>query len=532
VRESAESAEEAKAVNEGKTERMSAGSARAEPILVRKSKSVMMLAGVALTIALLAIIIIYFRPLTARSTSAQPRRLAVLPFRNLKPDPETDFLSLSLADAVITKLSYVGSLTVSPSSYVAKYRQQEVDLKQVAAELGVNTVLASSYLKEGDALRITTQLVDVSRREPLWAETINLKYERLLTVQDEVARQIIQGLSLKLTAAEAERLRRDVPQDPLAYEYFLRGVDLYSMNDFRLAVKMLQKSVSLDPKYSHAWAHLGRSFTAKASLEFGGREDYRNAQAAYEQSLALDPEQIEGRIFLANFYTDTGRVEQSVPLLRAVLKSNPNYPEAHWELGYAYRFGGMLKESVTEGELARQLDPQVKLNNSAFNSYLYLGQYERFIQSLPAREDSAFILFYRGFGYYHLRDQRRATSDFDRAYDLQPWLLQAQIGKALGYGMTGQRREGIALLQETERKVEEQGVSDAEAIYKLAQAYAELGDRAAALRLLRRSITGGFFCYPYFVTDPLLNNLRREAEFTELLEKARQRHEEFKGKFF
>jgi hypothetical protein len=73
---------------------------------------------------------------------------------------------------------------------------------------------------------------------------------------------------------------------------------------------------------------------------------------------------------------------------------------------------------------------------------------------------------------------------------------------------------------------------DAEGIYKVAQAYAILGDKASALRMLRRSIEGGFFCYPYFLRDPLLNNLRDQDEFKQLLSHAQQRHEQFKNRFF
>jgi tetratricopeptide (TPR) repeat protein len=83
--------------------------------------------------------------------------------------------------------------------------------------------------------------------------------------------------------------------------------------------------------------------------------------------LSLQPDEIDARIYMANMFTDTGQVEKAVPLLRQALKSNPNHAEVHWELGYAYRFAGMLQESVSECERARQIDPGVKLNSSALN---------------------------------------------------------------------------------------------------------------------------------------------------------------------
>ena len=461
----------------------------------------------------------------------QPRSLAVLPFRNVKHDASTEFLGFSLADAVITKLGYLNALTVRPSSSVERYRNQAWEVKKAARELKVDMLLTGNFIKEGSDLRITAQLVDARADAMLWQDTINLNYEKLLTAQDRVAGEIIRGLELKLSPQEAERLKPDRPMNNLAYEYYLRGVDLYSLSSYAAAIEMLEKSAALEPNYGPTWASLGRAYSANASFHFGGREQYRRAHAAYERALALDPALTLPRIYMANLLSDTGRVEEAVPLLRATLENSPNNAEAHWELGYAYRFAGMLKESVEECERARQLDPEVKLNSSALNSYLYLGDYDKFLQSLPAN-DSAYILFYRGFGEYYRKNPEQARRNFDRAFDVTPTLLQAKIGKALSHAIAGETASGLELLQKTEHEIEERGVSDSEAIYKVAQGYAVLGDKSAALRMLKGSIEGGFFCYPYVAADPLLATLHGRREFAALLGQARQRHERFKARFF
>ena len=234
---------------------------------------------------------------------------------------------------------------------------------------------------------------------------------------------------------------------------------------------------------------------------------------------------------MANLFTDTGRVEQAVPLLRSVLVDSPNNAEAHWELGYSYRFGGMLQESVAEAEKARQNNPQVKINSATMNAYLYLGEYEKFLQSLPIN-DFAYIIFYRGFAEYHLNDFQQAAEYFDRAYAIDPTMLPATVGKALSDSLKHDNASGLNLLQQTERKIEERGVSDAEGLYKVAQAYAVLGDKNSALHMLRHSIGGGFFCYPYFERDPLLKSLRDEPDFKGLMKQALDRHEQFKATFF
>jgi hypothetical protein len=111
-------------------------------------------------------------------------------------------------------------------------------------------------------------------------------------------------------------------------------------------------------------------------------------------------------------------------------------------------------------------------------------------------------------------------------------LFQAQIGKAFSLGIRHRAPDGLAILRQVEAKIEQRGVGDPEATYKIAQAYAALGKKASALRVLRRSIENGFFPYPYFLTDPLLDNIRNEPEFNQLMNTARQRHQVFAKAFF
>jgi len=485
----------------------------------------------AFAILLSAIILgkfVHIRPRKEQSLS--PRSLAILPLHNSSQDANSDFLGFSLADVLITKLAYVGSLTVRPSAAIEKYRGTAIDLHKVAADLQVDTLLTGSFIRDGDNLRVTYQLVDAKTEKILGQGVIDLKYDNLLTVQDRVTSQLISELQLSLSPSEEERLKPENPVSPLAYEYFLQGLDFHGQHKFPLAIKMLEKSTEIDPNYAPAWAYLGASYTSDAAFEFGGREQYRRAQAAYERALAIRPNLLDAQMFLANLLVDTGKVEQAVPLLRKALKTNSNYAAAHWELGYAYRFAGMLDESVAECERARLLAPLVKANGSVLNTYLYLGQYQKFLESLPF-DDSSFTLFYRGFGEFHERDFDQASKDFDRAYELDP-TLYAGIGKALSDSIHQRKTEGLDLLSGLERKIRERGVGDPEGTYKIAQAYAVLGDKVSAMRMLRTSVESGFFSYPYLSRDPLLNELRGEPEFDHILHIARQRHEAFKSSFF
>jgi tetratricopeptide (TPR) repeat protein len=395
----------------------------------------------------------------------------------------------------------------------------------------VDTLLTGGYIKDGDDLRITAQLIDIKSDRMLWRDEIDIKFDKLLTLQDRVTQEIVKGLELNLTASEAQHLKPESRVDPLAYEDYLRGVDLYSSNNFADAIAMLEKSAAIDPNFAPTWAQLGRVYTTNASLKAGGREQYDKAQAAYEKAMALNPGLVESRIYMANMLTDTGRVELAVPLLRTALQTSPNNPALHWELGYAYRFAGMLQESAAECEKARQNDPNVKINSSALNAYLYLGEYEKFLGTLPLK-DSAYLLFYRGLAEFYLGRPEQATQHFDRAYALDPSLMPARVGKALSESIAGQHDAALQLLRHTEDEMESRGVGDAEFKYKMTQAYAVLGEKQSALHMLQHAVEGGFFCYPCLESDPLLASIRSDPEFRRLAAEARERHEQFKARFF
>lgn len=501
------------------------------PVHARTAMSALVILGilVAAAAAYLA-----HRKLTTSAVHLAPlqRSLAILPLRNLRQNPNDDFLGFSLADAVITKLGPVSSLTVRPSSAIEKYKGQTIDPRKVAEDLNVDTLLTGTFIHDGDDLRITYQLIDGKTEKILGRDIINLKYENLLAVQDDVTQQIIKGLALSLSPSEAARIKPEEGLvNPLAYEYYLRGVDLMGSHDFPLAIEMLEKSAEINPNYALTWAYLGQSYNSNASFQFGGREQYRRAEAAFERALALQPRQLEASIFLANLLIDTGEVEKAVPLLRDTQKSNPNNAAVHWVLGYAYRFAGMLKESVEECELARQIDPSVKANGAVLNAYLYLGEYDKFLASLPDVDDSSFLVFYRGFGEYHQKNWIPAAKDLDRAYQLDH-TLYTQIGRALSDSIAHRDSEGLELLHDLENKIQLRGVGDPEGTYKIAQAYAVLGDKASALRMLGYSIEHGFFSWPYFITDPLLSNVRDESQFKELMTVAHERRAAFERRFF
>jgi DNA-binding winged helix-turn-helix (wHTH) protein/TolB-like protein/Flp pilus assembly protein TadD len=482
-----------------------------------------LLAAAAPALALLALAL-YRLGNPSRTPAVYPgaRTLAVLPLRNLRPGRDTDFLSLALTDAIINRLGYASALSTEPLSTVARYRNTDLDARRIARELNVQDVLTGSYVKEGDELRVTTELIHIGAGAGLWRDNIEVKYDRLFSVQDRVAISVLHSLGLELRPDVAERLSRGVPTNPAAYECYLRGIDEGFQSNFKGAIEMLERSVALEPGDAMAWTELATVYFGYGEIQGGNSNSIEKGWKAFERARGLDPQNRLIVDLMAFHLLEHNRVQESVPLLRESLRRNPNDSFAHWYLSEAYRYGGALEQSEAEGELALRLNPKVA-ENLTFNTYLYMGQYRKFLDSLPQAENNARTRFYRGLADYYLKDTRGAEEEFDRAYALNPALLHAQVGRALACALRNQNAQGLDLM----RRVEKSASNDGEMQYKMAQAYAQLGDRESALRLLRRAIELNFYPYTYFVRDPLLEPLRRDPRYSGAMELARQRQQAF-----
>jgi TolB-like protein/Tfp pilus assembly protein PilF len=461
----------------------------------------------------------------AEPRAAGPGTLAVIPFRNIRPDADSDFLGYALAQSITGRLGYVRDLIVRPTR--AGEKLKDADASEIAIELKVRNILMGSFLREGDTLRINVELIDADENRIRWQNSFDLPYEKLATVQERVANDVVRGLSLNLSNSEKELVHRYVPH-PTAYEYDLRGLTISRTSDYRAALGMYEKAIEIDPQFALAWTHVAEVCYFFANDKATGRQFKEKAENALNRALELEPHQIEARLERAFQMVDNeGRGEEAIPILRGIIDTNDNNASAHWFLSEAYRYGGMLDASIAEGERALQIDPDV-MRDTTFNSLFYAGQYERFLNSMALKPDGPRTSFYRGLTYLYLNEREQAAKEFEQAYALDPTYPHAIIGYAIKAGLTGENGQGIKRLEQFER---DNVLTDGEMLYKVAQAYALLGYKQEALRLLERAIQQNFICYPYFERDPLLENMRDEPHFAVLLKTAKAMHEEFSRKF-
>src|SRR5436190_16692070 len=186
-------------------------------------------------------------------------RLIVLPFRMLRPDPETDFLAFSLPDALTTSLSGLKSLVVRSSLAASRFSGGAQDLKTIAAEADVDVIVTGTLLSAGDEIRVTAQVTDAISGTLMWSHSTQTSIGNVFRLQDELTERTVNALALPLTAREQRILRQDVPSNAKAYEYYLRGNQFsHDAKQWGAARDLYLRCVEADPCYAPAWARLGR----------------------------------------------------------------------------------------------------------------------------------------------------------------------------------------------------------------------------------------------------------------------------------
>jgi eukaryotic-like serine/threonine-protein kinase len=455
---------------------------------------------------------------TTAAATAQARplsRLIVLPFRLLRADPDIDFLGFSLADAVTTSLSGLGSLVVRSSLTAAKFAGDTPDLQVIAREAGVDAVLSGALLRAGTKVRLSAQLAEAPGGTVLWSNTLQVDFEDIFQLHDTLVRELVDGLSIQLTAREHRLLGRDVPASAKAYEFFLRANELAKSGEgWELAVDLYKQCLVQDPEYAPAWAKIGRVYRLQAKYRDEGAEANRaRAEEALNRALTLNPDLSIAHNVLAQMEVDSGRaIEAMVRLLAQA--ANVADPDLFAALCYACRYAGLMEASVAAHEHARRLDP--KATTSVVNTHFLLREFDRVLSTgdrgNPYIEAIAHAELGRtGEALTMLRTLGRKAPPRMREF------IEAAIALLEGRPLEPE------MLAEIEREFFPV-VSDPEGLYFASRHLAKMGEVDVALREFTRAVDGGYFAYRVFAMDPWLDNLRGHDAFEAAMAKARARN--------
>jgi serine/threonine protein kinase/Tfp pilus assembly protein PilF len=456
------------------------------------------------------------------------QRLAVLPFANLRSDTETDFLGFALADQVIGALSYIKNVLVRPSGAVRQYQNQLMDASTAGKELKVDYVLTGHFLKEDNTIRLNMELIDIQVNEMIWREAIEVEYANAFVLQDIVSNKVVDGLKIQFSQSERRRILEDIPQNPLAYEYYLRSVSYpLTINGSILSVEMVNKSIQLDSSYAPSWNELGFRLKLIGTYDLYKSELLEQAENAFLKALSLNEESIDVLNNLVSLYTESARTDEAVKLAKRMLTINPNNASVYFSLSYIYRYTGMLDESKKEGEKALALDPDNRRFRSINHTYIYLMEYEKALGLYYLDPNSAWGLSHRGEIYLRLGQRNKALNEFNQALKIGLKGIVGLYATGMKAYIEGNTKAGLLAA----KKWEQSNPSDGETWYHIGSLYGLHNDSAGCIRAMKKAIEGGFFNYPYLLTDKFLDSVRDDKGFKEVLSLAKEKHETFKSKF-
>jgi len=307
------------------------------------------------------------------------RSIAVLPFANLSDDPEQNYFSDGMAEELINLLAQVPRLRVISRSSSFAFRDQRMQVPEIAQQLGVNHVLEGSVRKQGDRIRITAQLIEARSDTQLWSQTFERRLDDVFAIQDEISAAIFAGLGSKLALDTAHTALARAPANTEAYEAYLRGRYLTAQRSpaaLSGAIDEFEKALALDPDYALAHASMAIALSLRGnSGDQTPQQDAERARRHAERAHELDPNLAESHAALGWVNWGPNSLPEAEAHFRKAIEINPGYAEAHMWLGHFADMRNNYVESFDLYKKAAQLDPlSIQAQNNLYRAFMERGR--------------------------------------------------------------------------------------------------------------------------------------------------------------
>ncbi len=321
--------------------------------------------------------------------SASNKSLAVLPFENLSEDKGNAYFASGMQDMILTKLAAIGDLKVISRTSTERYKSHPDDLKTIAQQLGVATILEGSVQKAGQQVLINVQLIDAANDQHLWAEAYPRTLDNIFGVEGEVAEKVASALKAKLAPAESARVANVPTKNGAALEFYLKGRDLSDrlrnsvvsdpIATGNQARELFKSAVATDPNFALAYVSWSR---LESYLHWYGVDDspavIDQAKASVDKALALQPDLPEAHLAMGYYHYWCHRDYQAALREFAIAKEGmPNSAEVLAAIGYVYRRQGKWDDGIERLKQAVVVDPRDSLlRREIANSYMARRRYD------------------------------------------------------------------------------------------------------------------------------------------------------------
>jgi TolB-like protein/predicted Zn-dependent protease len=447
-------------------------------------------------------------------------RLAVMPFKTLNPQPGEQYLGIGLADVMITRLSNLSQLTVRPTSSVLPFSDQ--DALTAGQALKVDSVLDGSIQKIGDKVRVTVRLLRTSDGKPLWAYQCDQQCTDIFTLQDKVSALVAEGLALRLSGEEKQRLTRRYTENVAAYQEYLKGrfhTLQYTPEGNQKAIEHLNEALRLDSTYALAYAGLADAYTAASDWLLPPREALGKARAAAEKALALDDTLAEAHAALGHVFVHQFNPAAESQFQRA-MELSPNSVAAMFFYG-EYFMGKDADKGVAILRRVQQLDPLSPIAGSFIAStYLMARRNDEALreaqQALALDPNNPFSREIVAAAYGAKGNHVQAIAEWEK---VKPQLPVSSVMGPLGmeYALVGRHDDALKTLTELNQMAKQRYVSP----FDIALVYTGLGDKDQAFAWLEKAREDQSEWMGWIGADARLDSLRTDPRFAELVKRVR-----------
>src|SRR6266404_1297669 len=388
-------------------------------------------------VALAAIIVvsllaggIYWSRWSRSKNNAPIESIAVMPFINGSSNPDVEYLSDGMAETLINSLSQLPNLSVKARSSVFRYKGKEVDPQTVGKELNVQAILNGRVLQRGDDLTLYLSLVDTRTGNQIWGEQYNRKQADLISLQNEIGRDVLAKLRTKLSGADEQKVAKNFTQNAEAYQLYLQGrffANKRTPQSIQKAIEYYQQAIEKDPNYALGYAGLSDGYGLLAYyVGAPAPQALSKAREAALRALLLDDNLAEAHnalgfvLAMADFDYEGAEREY-----KRALELNPNFTQAHQNLGVMLSRIGRQPEGMAELHRALELEPLSTIVNRLYGEVLVfsrryddgLAQLQKTVEMDPGFPTtySALTNVYRLMGRY--AESVEAFAKFQELYD-------------------------------------------------------------------------------------------------------------------
>ena len=454
----------------------------------------------------------WFKQRQMAGAAAAKNTIAVLPLQNMNNDISVEFLRFALADEIANTLTYTRTLDVRPSAITRKFVGNDVDPQQAGKDVHVANVLTGHFLKQGDRLMITLEAIQVEGNKLLWQSNVTAPAQDLIAMQAQMAAQMRQGLLPALGAAGGFLDTGTRPKNAEAYDLYLHSLALpHDAGPNKDAIAVLEHVVAVDPSYAPAWEQLGVRCYYDADYSDGGEPMFQRSNQACERAVELDPNRVlAARQLIAN-HVERGELGKAYQAAQAMVKRRPESAEAHFAMGYVYRYAGMLEQSTSECNTALALDPGNYSFRSCAWAFMELGRTERaadFVRLDAGSEWAAYVMPSILLREGKISEAREAVKHMPTTPRYHRDLLEACLQLRPAADL-----DRIAHEAETNLPSE----PDPEIWYYQGTLLAYCGKKQAALHLLQSAVEQNYCAHENLLYDPLLAKLRTDTAFDKVL---------------